>query len=73
MQRVGRERRGDGGWMEGGKEPKERERMGEVSEPRLPRGLGGPRANTKSEAPQNGLWEGGLGAWPQEILKFYML
>ena len=33
-----------------------------------PRGLGGPRANTKSGAPQNGLCEGGLGAHPQEIL-----
>ena len=33
-----------------------------------PRGLGGPRANTKSGAQQNGLCEGGLGARPQEIL-----
>ena len=29
----GREKRGDGGWMEGGEKPWERERMGEVSEP----------------------------------------
>ena len=34
----------------------------------LPRGLGGPRANTKSGAPQNGLCERGMGAPPQEIL-----
>ena len=38
-----------------------------------PRGLGGPRANAKSGAPQNGLCEGGLGARPQEILRFYTL
>ena len=38
-----------------------------------PRGLGRPRANTKSGASQNGLCEGGLGAHPQEILRFYML
>ena len=35
-----------------------------------PRGF---RANTKSGAPQNGLCKGGLGAGPQEILRFYML
>ena len=40
-----------------------------------PRGLGGGggRANTKSGVPQNGLCEGGLGAYPQEILRFCML
>ena len=38
-----------------------------------PRGLGGPRADTKSGAPQNGLCEGGLGVRPQVILRFYML
>ena len=38
-----------------------------------PRGLGEPRVNTKSGAPENGLCEGGLGARPQEILRFYML
>ena len=32
--------------------------------PGPPRGLGGPRANTKSGAPQNGLCEGGLGGMP---------
>ena len=41
--------------------------------PGPPRGLGGLRANTKSGAPQNRLCEGGLGACPQEILRFYML
>ena len=30
-------------------------------------------ANAKSGATQNGLCEGGLGACPQEILRFYML
>ena len=34
---------------------------------------GGPRANTRSGVPQNGLCEGGLEALPQEILRFYML
>ena len=38
-----------------------------------PRGLGEPRANTKSGAPENGLCKGGLGAGPQEILRFYIL
>ena len=38
-----------------------------------PRGLGRPRANAKSGAPQNRLCEGGLGACPQEILRFYTL
>ena len=38
------------------------------SETGPPRGLGGPRANAKSGALQNGLCEGGL-----EILRFYML
>ena len=33
-----------------------------------PRGLGRPRANTKSGPPKNGLCKGGLGAHPQEIL-----
>ena len=39
----------------------------------LPRGFGGPRASTKSGAPQKKLCEGGLGARPQEILRFNML
>ena len=34
------------------------------------RGLGGPRTNTKSGVPPYGLCEGGLGAWPQKILRF---
>ena len=40
-----------------------------------PRGLGGPgQIRTKRWAPQNGLCEGGgLGACPQEILRFCML
>ena len=38
-----------------------------------PRGLGGPRANAKSEAPQNGLCKGILGTRPQELLRLYML
>ena len=43
---------------------------------RPPRGLGGggggARANTKGGAPQYRLWKGGLGACPQEILRFYV-
>ena len=34
-------------------------------------GLG--RANRKIGTPQNGLFQGGLGACPQEISRFYML
>ena len=38
-----------------------------------PTGLGEARANLKIGTPHNGLCEGGLGARPQEILRFYML
>ena len=37
-----------------------------------PPGLGEARANRKIGTPQNGLLQGGLGARPQEILRFYM-
>ena len=35
--------------------------------------VGGPKAITKIGAPQIGLCEGGLGARPQEMLRFYIL